>query len=149
MDEYGRTERIAAENNESVKVLIGDDSWHYVINYLGGDKTKPIYMKFVDNIGEPIPDLKIKLTDDDLSELVVATTDSIGEVALPAIDYDYPILMVKKYEENEYKSIIRIDTEFTREITFISPKILVDLELMQEGETTGEYLRSYYNKEES
>jgi hypothetical protein len=57
--------------------------------------------------------------------------------------------MVKKYEENEYKSIIRIDTEFTREITFISPKVLVDLELMQEGEITGEYLRSYYNEEES
>ncbi|MDT1867080.1 type IV secretion protein Rhs, partial [Acinetobacter baumannii] len=57
-----------------------------------------------------------------------------------------PILSVKSLITNEFKPILRIENNLVREIILVSPKILKEIDLLQETDEKGDYLRSNYHK---
>ncbi|MDD0803667.1 MULTISPECIES: hypothetical protein [Acinetobacter] len=129
-----------------MKVLIGGDEWHYYIRRLGGSVEDITYIKFIDFIGEPIPNLEFCLHDENNKLIVKCQTNQDGEAAFQCVNDGLPLLLIKKIIGNEYKPIIRIDTNIVREILFISPKILKDVELLPESDKEGDYLRSNYSE---
>lgn len=146
LDKYGRTNRIKSSEKKNVKVLIGGDEWHYYIRRLGGSVEDITYIKFIDFIGEPIPNLEFCLHDENNKLIVKCQTNQYGEAAFQCVNDGLPLLLIKKIIGNEYKPIIRIDTNIVREILFISPKILKDVELLPESDKEGDYLRSNYSE---
>ncbi|MDR8290609.1 type IV secretion protein Rhs, partial [Acinetobacter baumannii] len=56
------------------------------------------------------------------------------------------ILSVKSLITNEFKPILRIENNLVREIILVSPKILKEIDLLQETDEKGDYLRSNYHK---
>jgi len=146
LDKYGRTDRIKSSDKENVKVLIGGDEWHYYIGHLGGTIEDKTYIKFVDFIGDPIPNLEFCLHDENNKLIVKCKTNQDGEAVIQCQSYNSPLLLIKKMIGNEYKPIIRIDTNLVREIVFISPKVLKNMELFPESENEGDYLRSNYSE---
>ena len=146
LDKYGRTDRIKSSEKKNVKVLIGGDEWHYYIGHLGGTIEDETYIKFVDFVGDPISNLDFCLHDENNKVIVKCKTNQDGEAAIQCQNYNFPLLLVKKMIGNEYKPIIRIDTNFVREIVFLSPKVLKITELLPESDEKGDYLRSNYSE---
>lgn len=98
-----------------MKVLIGGDEWHYYIRRLGGSVEDITYIKFVDFVGEPIPNLEFCLHDEN-NKLIVNVKQIKMVKLFSGVNDGLPLLLIKKIIGNEYKPIIRIDTNIVREI---------------------------------
>ncbi|WP_065286441.1 type IV secretion protein Rhs [Acinetobacter nosocomialis] len=146
LDQYGRTSRIKSNEKEKVKVLIGGDEWHYYISRFGGTIEDNTYIKFLDFVGDPIPNLEFNLSNDNNKILMECRTNNDGEAVFVCPKDDFPILSVKSLITNEFKPILRIENNLVREIILVSPKILKEIDLLQETDEKGDYLRSNYHK---
>lgn len=144
LDEYGRTERIKSNQSGKVKVLVGGDEWHYYIDTFGGTMDDEILIKFIDLMGEPIANLEFQLSDANNKILLISRTNKDGESKFLCNKVEFPLLSVKYLTKDEFKPITRIENNLVREILLISPKILKEVELLQETEQPGDYLRSNY-----
>ncbi|WP_288390001.1 DUF2345 domain-containing protein, partial [uncultured Acinetobacter sp.] len=147
LDQYGRTDRIRSHEKEKVKILIGGDEWHYYIENFGGSKYEDTVIQFLDFLGEAIPNLIFQLSDESNKVILVGKTDENGEAVFKCPRFNFPLLSVKSIIDNDFKPIIRIENNYVRGITLISPKILKDIELLQESEEKGAYRRSNYSGE--
>ena len=148
LDSFGRTSRIRSNKNEKVKVLIGGEDWFYYASRLGGTKEEETYIKFVNFNGEPIANLMFRLLDEKSNILISLKTDSNGEAKFISNKVKQPCIAVKRFNNSEFKAMFKIESEFIRELILISPKVLVDIDLLEEGAGKGNYLRSYYDEEE-
>lgn len=144
-DEYARTERFRSNEKRKMKVLLGGDDWHYYISYFGGSKNDYTLIKFVDFVGKPIANLEFRLINQYGRVIVSSYSNKDGEAKFKCPMDNFPILSIKKMIDSTFKKLIRIENNFVREIVFISPKILKDLELVEETNDVGDYLRN--NKE--
>ncbi|WP_332604642.1 type VI secretion system Vgr family protein [Acinetobacter sp. ESBL14] len=149
LDQYGRTDRIRSHEKEKVKILIGGDEWHYYIENFGGTKDENTFIQFLDFLGVAIPNLIFQLSDENNKIILTGTTDKNGEAVFKCPNVNFPLLSVKSIIDNEFKPIIRIENNYVREITLISPKILKDIDLFQDSEEKGAYRRSNYSGETS
>ncbi|MFX5735764.1 type IV secretion protein Rhs, partial [Acinetobacter baumannii] len=104
------------------------------------------YIKFLDFVGDPIPNLEFNLSNDNNKILMECRTNNDGEAVFVCPKDDFPILSVKSLITNEFKPILRIENNLVREIILVSPKILKEIDLLQETDEKGDYLRSNYHK---
>ena len=146
LDEYGRTKRIKSNQSEKVKILVGGDEWHYYIDNFGGTMDDETLIKFVDLMGQPIANLEFKLSDDNNKTILINRTNKEAESKFLCNTVEFPLLSVKYLTKDEFKPITRIENNLVREILLISPKILKEVELLQESEEPGDYLRSNYSE---
>ncbi|AOA58025.1 type VI secretion system tip protein TssI/VgrG [Acinetobacter larvae] len=146
LDKYGRTDRFRASTGGKVKVLIGGDEWLYYIDDFGGTRNEDTRILFLDFSGEPIPNLIFRLSDENNKEVLQGKTNQGGRAIFRTPDVEFPLLSVKKIIGTEFKPIVRIENNFVRDITFISPKILKEIELLKDTDEKGSYLRSNYSK---
>lgn len=146
LDEYGRTERIKSNEKEKVKVLVGGDDWHYYIDNLGGSKEDVTYIKFLDFLGEPISNLKFTISNEKNKLIASCSTDKNGEANFCSPNDEFPILSIRNFVDGEFKPMIRIENNFVREIILVSPKVLKEIELFQETDEKGDYLRNNYSE---
>ncbi|TCM69245.1 hypothetical protein EC844_103192 [Acinetobacter calcoaceticus] len=146
LDTWGRTNRIRSNEKEKVKVLIGGDDWHYYINRLGGTKQDDIYIKFLDFLGDPIPNLEFTISSERNKLIESCRSNQDGEAKFKCPKDDFPILAIKNFVDKSFKPLIRIENNFVREIVLISPKILKEIELFAETDEKGDYLRSGYSE---
>lgn len=146
LDQYGRTDRLRSHEQEQVKALIGGDEWHYYIDSLGGAKEDETIIKFLDFIGDPIPKLTFQLSNENNKVIFTGTTDKNGFAVFKCSEVDFPLLSVRSIFDGEFKPIIRIENNYVRQITFISPKILKEITLFQDSDEQGDYKRSNYSE---
>ena len=146
LDSYGRTSRIRSNEKEKVKVLIGGGEWHYYIDVLGGSKQDDTYIKFLDALGEPIPNLEFQISNEKNKLIASCISNQDGEAKFKSPKDDFPVLSIKNFADDSFKPIARIENNFVREIIFISPKILKEIELLEETDEKGDYLRSNYSE---
>lgn len=144
IDDYGRTERIKSDKNEKVKVLVGGDDWHYYVGQLGGTKFDDVYVKFLDFVGNPISKLRVQIRDEKNKLILETFTDNKGEFSFICNSNELPVLYVNNILTDTMKPIARINNDNIREIIFISPKVMEEIELLQESEAEGSYLRGTY-----
>lgn len=147
IDSYGRTERIKSDKNEKVKVLVGGDDWHYYVSQLGGTKEDEVNVKFLDFVGNPISKLKIQIKDENDKLILERLTDPNGEFSFTSSSDELPVLYVNNILTDTMKPIARINNDNIREIIFISPKVLEEIELFSESDQSGSYLRGTYTTE--
>lgn len=145
LDQYSRTDRIRSHEKENVKILTGGDEWYYYIENFGGSKYEDTVIQFLDLLGEAIPNLIFQLSDESNKVILVGETDENGEAVFKCPRFNFSLLSVKSIIDNDFKPIIRIENNYVRGITLISPKILKYIDLLQESEEKGGYRRSNYS----
>ena len=143
IDKYGRSPRITDIETKEVEVLVGGDVWNYVVKNITGTIQDPLYIKFLDYLGNPIAGLKCYLLNNKSEVIKQQVTDSNGEVEFLYPEEYFPILGLEKYSDNTIKPICYINHHNCREYIFISPKIKTKLSLLEEGQK-GNYLRAGY-----
>jgi type VI secretion system secreted protein VgrG len=143
LDKDGRTARIVSKQKEDLKVLVGGDTWTFILNKSEYAPTKPVELEFMDLLEKPIVGLKFKIEDNG-GVVHEGVTDGQGIAKFTYTGDNAIVLFLEKLATKEMKPLCFINHRFIRKMILVSPKILTTLELEPEDAAAGQYRRGTY-----